>query len=315
VKGFVVITDSTVAMLYAKEVGNFNAPVIVVETGEKSKSLATAETIFSQMVQMGCDRHTTVIGFGGGMICDLAGFVASTFCRGVSLILVPTTLLAMVDAAIGGKTAVNLPCGKNLVGSFYFPERILLHVPFLNTLPDEQWENGIVEILKIGLVADGDLFYRFSEWSMQTLIERAIEAKRRIIAQDPYESGKRALLNFGHTIGHALETLSGYTLAHGRAVATGIVLEARLSHVLGHLSAAELCLIEARFPFSCFSFSVGEIIEQLARDKKSKQGVPHFVLLKGIGEPYVAGGCFCHPVATSLLMQEIFRAESVKLEK
>ncbi len=296
-----IITDTNVAELYGKKMGK---DLFIVPAGEQSKSLQTYQTLLSQLILAGYGRETTIIALGGGMITDLAGFVASTFCRGVPLILIPTTLLAMVDAAIGGKTALNLPEGKNLIGSYYVPEKILLHPPFLETLPAAEWENGIAEILKLGLISDPDLFYY--PQPLEKMILRAIEGKRRIVAQDPQEKGCRTLLNLGHTIGHALETLSNYTLSHGRAVSFGIVLEARLSSALGLLPHEELAAIEARFPPVSIPFNPERIIEQLKRDKKSQGGIPHFVLLERVGRPYLGGGRFCHPVPESLLTQVLY---------
>lgn len=299
---YAIITDTHVAALYGEKF-QATTPIFTVPPGEQSKTLASVETLTSQMIASGCDKKTSVVALGGGMITDLAGFVASAFCRGVDLILIPTTLLAMVDAAIGGKTAVNLPEGKNMIGTYYFPKQVILQLSFLNTLPSAEWENGAVEILKIGLLADPDLFHHFSSFSTGALIERAVEAKRRIVAQDPYETGKRALLNLGHTIGHALETLSCYTLSHGQAVAIGIVLEARLSCKMGILPKADLVSIEKAFPPVALHFSPEQIIHQLKSDKKSKGGIPHFVLLEKIGSPYLKEGRFCHPVPASLLIE------------
>jgi 3-dehydroquinate synthase len=298
---YVIITDTNVAALYGKLCPSI--PLFTVLPGEQSKTLVSAQALSSQMIRSGCDRNTTVIALGGGMITDLAGFVASTFCRGVPLILIPTTLLAMVDASIGGKTAVNLPEGKNLIGSYYFPKQVILHLPFLETLPSAEWENGAVEILKMGLIGDPDLFYNFSHFSTAALIDRAIEGKRRIVAQDSYETGCRSLLNLGHTIGHALETLSNYTLSHGRAVAMGIVLEARLSHAMGLLPQEDLDAIEKGFPSFQLQFSPEQIITALKADKKSKGGIPHFVLLEKIGRPHVMESRFCHPVPISMLRE------------
>ncbi len=294
---YAVITDSTIAALYGLK------QCFVVPVGESSKSIQQVEKLASELVQKGYGRDTVIVGLGGGMICDLAGFLSSIFCRGVPLILIPTTLLAMVDASIGGKTAVNVPEGKNLLGSTVFPESVILHLPFLETLPDAEWENGIIEILKVGLLFDPDLFFHFSDLSLSSVIERAIEAKRRIVAQDPYDKGCRALLNFGHTIGHALESLSNYTLSHGKAVAAGIVIESRLSHALGLLSQGDLDAIEHRFPPVELSDEPEKILEKLSSDKKAKAGVPHFVLLEEIGQAYVKDGCFSHPVDRTLIIK------------
>ena len=294
---YAVITDSNVAALYGKP------DFFVVPAGESSKSLETMQDLASRLFRSGYGRDTTIIGLGGGMICDLTGFLASIFCRGVPFILIPTTLLAMVDASIGGKTGVNLPEGKNLLGSTTFPEKVILKPAFLKTLPDIEWENGIIEILKAGLLDDPALFYHLQHLTVETLIERAIEVKRRIVARDPYEQGCRALLNFGHTIGHALEALSGYALSHGRSVAAGIVLESRLSHAMGLLPLDDLEIIESHFPKVEIDFEPAEILRQLRIDKKSRGGTPHFVLLENIGKPHVKEGKFCHPVSENLLLE------------
>lgn len=310
----VVITDSNVARIYGDSIIDsyaalgYDAHLMTVPPGEASKSIATFEYLCAQMADKGLGRDTTVVALGGGMITDLAGFVASSYCRGIPLICMPTTLLAMVDAAIGGKTAINLSYGKNLIGSYYFPERVILHFPFLETLPDHEWENGIVEILKMGLIADPELFNDFSTFAIPNLVFRAIEGKRRIVAQDPYETGCRSLLNLGHTMGHALEALSEYTLSHGRAVAMGIILEARLSYELGLLSSTDLHTIESRFPKAEFSISATQLMNQLKIDKKSRRGIPQFVLLEAVGKPHVKEGRFCHPVPENILTQVLYDA-------
>jgi 3-dehydroquinate synthase len=303
---YAVITDTHVAPLYGDKLLRALGPLsqlFVVAAGEASKSLDSFEHLISQLHAERYGRDTVVVALGGGVITDLAGFVASTFCRGVPLVCMPTTLLAMVDAAIGGKTAINTCGGKNLLGSYYFPQRVVLHFPFLDTLPDEEWENGATEILKMGLISDPELFYDFSNLSIQSLVLRAIERKRRIVALDPYEKGCRTLLNCGHTIGHAVETISNYKISHGRAVAIGIVIEARLAHAMGLLSAQDLQIIEGRFPFAECMVSKEALIQQLKADKKSQDGIPHFILLEKIGKPYIKNGCFCHPVPENLLHQ------------
>lgn len=315
---YIIITDSNVANLYGEKVVEayrvlgHDVDLIIVAAGEASKSIKSFESIASQMADRGLSRDTTVVALGGGMITDLAGFVASVYCRGVPLICLPTSLLAMVDAAVGGKTAINLShaknWAKNWIGSYYFPQKIILYFPFLETLPETEWENGIVEILKIGLIADPTLFYDASTLSIQTLVFRAIEAKRRIVAQDPYETGCRSLLNLGHTVGHALEALSEYTLSHGRAVAMGIVIEARLSYELGLLPANDWSLIEASFPKTELSISATQLMNQLKMDKKSRLGVPHFVLLEAIGRPHLKEGRFCHPVPEEVLTRILYDA-------
>ena len=292
---FAVITDSNIAALY-------NIRGLIVPAGEQSKSLQMVEYLASQL----SGRDTTIIAIGGGMIMDLAGFLAATYCRGVKLVLVPTSLLAMVDASIGGKTAVNLAAGKNLLGTTTFPDKVIIHLPFLSTLPDTEWENGIVEILKAGLIADPFLFFHYAHLSQEEVIDRAIEVKRRLVAQDPYDSGSRSLLNLGHTIGHALETYSNYQLAHGKAVAQGIILESRISHALGILSPEDLEIIEAHFPSAKIPYDTDAIFALLAKDKKTRDGKAHFVLLKKIGEPYIHEGRYCHPVPENIIREILY---------
>ena len=282
---YAIITDANVAALY-------NIEGLIVPAGESSKSIEMVQYLASQLAEQGYGRNTTIIGIGGGMVTDLAGFVASTFCRGVPLILIPTTLLAMVDAAIGGKAAVNIPDRKNLLGSFILPEKVILHLPFLETLPDVEWENGVIEILKIGLLVDPYLFYHFSHIPLHELVHRAIEAKRRIVARDLHDKGARGLLNLGHTVGHALEALSGYTLPHGKAVGYGIVIEARISHAMGILSRDDLEIIEAHFP------PVDIHLDGLLQ----KLGQP-FVLLKKIGEPFVENEQYKHTVPYAIIKE------------
>lgn len=299
---YAVITDSTVAALYG------NRSCFVVPAGEASKNLQMIEHLSSELIRKGYGRDTTIVALGGGMITDLAGFLASTFCRGVPLILIPTTLLAMVDAAIGGKTGVNLPEGKNLIGTTTFPQKVILHLPFLDTLPAAEWENGIVEILKVGLLADPFLFFHLSRLPLPTIVERAIEVKRRIVAQDPFDQGRRALLNLGHTIGHALEAATQYTLSHGHAVAAGIVLEARLSHRMGILSHQDLQTIENHFPPASLPLNPEQILEKLSADKKCRGGIPHFVLLEAIGSPYMKEGRVTHPVPQNYIREVLHEA-------
>ncbi len=299
---YAFITDSNVAALYGKP------DFFVVPAGEETKNIHTVEYLASELSQKGYGRDTTIVGLGGGMIMDLAGFLSSIFCRGVPLILIPTTLLAMVDAAIGGKTAVNIADGKNILGAMKFPEKVIMNLSFLETLPNQEWENGLIEILKIGLLFDPFLFHELPSLPLSRIVQRAVEAKRRVVAQDPYEKGSRALLNLGHTIGHALEALSNYKEAHGKAVSKGIVIEARLSHAMGLLSSSDLKRIECRFPPVELLFSPEQIIEKLRADKKTRKGIPHFVLLEKIGVPHLKAGLFCHPVKKHLLTQVLDEA-------
>ena len=297
-----IITDHTVAALYGKRISAyFQAPLFSFPSGEMCKTRATKEALEDQLLLAGYLRDTTIIGLGGGVVTDMAGFIAATFCRGVPLILIPTTLLAMVDAAIGGKNGVNTAHGKNMIGTIYHPEKVIIDPRFLKTLPEKELFNGRVEMIKHGLIADPGLIKTFD-------LHRAIEVKRRIVAQDDHETGIRSLLNLGHTLGHALEKLSDYTLSHGEAVAQGIVLESRISHALGILDSDSLALIEELFPLPALVFTPEKIAEALKSDKKRRGGLPHFVLLKKIGEPYLCGSEYCHPVPESILMKVLHDA-------
>ena len=304
---YALITDDHVEKLYGRALTDhldslgFDIELFSFPAGEASKTRATKEKLEDALLSEGFGRDTTLIALGGGVVTDLVGFLASTYCRGVELILIPTTLLAMVDAAIGGKTGVNTDRGKNMIGSLYLPQKLWICPEFLKTLPEKEWLNGGVEMLKAGLIADADFFDHFSEIPLEEAIRRAIEIKRRILAQDLHEKGVRRTLNLGHTIGHALETLSHYQISHGEAVAAGIVLEAELSYEMGILNKEALTLIQKRFPPISLSYDFEELFEVLQRDKKAENGCPRFALLQDIGVPFAADGTYCTEVPKPLL--------------
>lgn len=292
---YAIITDHKVADLYGRR---FNLPLFSFPPGEAYKTRATKEALEDDLIKAGFSRETTLIGLGGGVVTDVAGFLASTFCRGVPLILIPTTLMGMVDAAIGGKNAVNTPHGKNMIGTIYSPQQVIIEPKFLKTLPEKEIWCGKVEILKAGLIASPELL---EIERLEDAIFPAIEAKRRIISRDLTENGLRRLLNFGHTIGHALETVSNYELSHGEAVAIGIVIESRLSYEMGLLDLDSLEKIEKLFPPVSLPFEPDLIIHALSRDKKSLDGLPRFVLLEAIGKASACGGHYCAPVSELIL--------------
>ena len=304
---YALITDTHVEKLYGQALCSFLASegndiqLFSFPAGESSKTRATKEKLEDALLLEGFGRDTTIVALGGGVVTDLGGFLASTFCRGVKLILIPTTLLGMVDAAIGGKTGVNTELGKNLIGSFYPPHELYIFPEFLKTLPENEWFNGAVEMLKAGLIADADFFHVFSKIPIAQAIERAIEIKRRIVAKDPYETGLRQLLNVGHTIGHALETLSNYQISHGKAVAAGIVLEAEISFEMGILKKEAFDQIKERFPPVTFSFDLEAIWDVIQRDKKAVDGSPRLALLKDIGVPYVSEGAYSVEVPCQII--------------
>jgi 3-dehydroquinate synthase len=311
---YALVTDHIVEELYGKfllqhlNLQGYDIQLFSFPAGESSKSRATKQQLEDALLSQGYGRDTTLLALGGGVVTDLVGFLASTFCRGVDLILIPTTLLAMVDAAIGGKTGVNTELGKNMIGTFYFPRSLIIRPGFLKTLPEEEWFNGKVEMLKAGLIADEEFFQEFEKIPLDEAIARAIEIKRRIIALDPHEKGLRRILNCGHTIGHALETLSQYTISHGRAVAAGIILESRMAYEMGLFEKKSLEQIEERFPPVSLPFSPEDILEALRTDKKASNGYPRFVLLQEIGMPLACGGEYCTEVPLEILTKVLHDA-------
>jgi 3-dehydroquinate synthase len=278
----------------------FGVEVCLVPEGERSKSLLAASRLFTQLTRGSADRHSVVCALGGGVVGDLAGFVAATYMRGIPLVQLPTSLLAMVDSSIGGKTAVNHKLGKNLIGAFYPPLAVFTDTTLLQSLPEREYLCGLSEIVKAGAIGDVELF-RFieshveairqrQEAALTTLLERAIAVKVRVVQEDPTERGVRAILNFGHTLGHALEAATLYAqYTHGEAVAIGMALVAILSERLGYCTAAvrsRLCaLIEALgLPTIYTGLTPQHLLEVMTHDKKSLNGVVRFVLLKDIGE-------------------------------
>lgn len=304
---YALITDTTVEGLYGKTFCQQfpDIQLFSFSPGEASKTRETKEKLENDLLSAGFTKDTTIIALGGGVVTDLVGFLASTFCRGVDLILIPTTLMGMVDAAIGGKNGVNTEHGKNMIGTIYPAKSVIIEPTFLQTLPEKERWCGIVEMLKAGLIADREYFEEFSSFSIQAAIDRAIEIKRRIISQDLTEKGLRRLLNFGHTIGHALETLSHYEMPHGEAVAAGIVIESHLSCELGFLKADQLDRILRRFPKPTITFEPEEILKTLRLDKKSSQGKARFVLLEAIGCPVAFDGAYCTEIDDAAVLSAL----------
>jgi 3-dehydroquinate synthase len=271
----------------------------MVRAGERSKSLLMASRLYTQLAKRGADRQSLICALGGGVIGDLSGFVAATYMRGIPFVQIPTTLLAMVDRSIGGKTGVNHALGKNLIGAFYPPRAVFTDTAVLQSLPEREYLCGLSEIVKAGAIADSALFTFIEEHVdavqqrqmpvLNTLIERAIAVKVRVVQEDPTERGVRAILNFGHTIGHALEAVTAYTqYTHGEAVAIGMALVAQLSERLGHCSVAVrnrlTALIEAvGLPTTYTGVSTADLLEAMTHDKKTLNGVVRFVLLTDIG--------------------------------
>lgn len=289
----VLIADIALKKLYAEKLAqHLNALLIYIPSGEKAKTREIKQQIEDQLFKAGCGRDTVILAMGGGATTDVVGFVAATYLRGVPLILIPTTLLAMVDAAIGGKTGINTEFGKNMLGSIYFPKTIVFDYEFLDSLPEVERMNGMSEILKMGLIANPELLKGVD-------IERAAKTKMAIVEQDPYEKGLRRILNFGHTVAHALERLSNYTIPHGQAVAIGCVVESYLSLSLGYLSRKDFDQIETFFPIYRLpaSYKRKAFLQAMTADKKNKGGQVRFVLIDQIGRAMPFDGEYCRPVS------------------
>lgn len=318
-----IITNENLVDLYGRKLesrlrqAGLDVSLFSFPDGEEFKTRETKAELENQLFERGYSRDTCVIALGGGVVTDLAGFVAATLCRGVPLVMVPTSLLGMVDASIGGKTGVDVPYGKNLVGCTYQPKRIFIDPSVLNTLPIDEIRNGVVEMIKHGLVADAS-YFDFMEKSAANILERdqtALEEgifgscniKMNIIKKDEREHGMRRLLNLGHTIGHAIETLTHYAISHGRAVAIGILVEGFMAVQLGHLNKDDFERIKSIFvkygvdTLLRKPLDVEEMLNAMRLDKKSLKQTPRFVLLNGIGSPIPFGGAYCTQVAEPVL--------------
>jgi 3-dehydroquinate synthase len=320
-----VISDETVATLHAekfvdklKTVG-YRAHLFTFPPGERSKTSRTALELQEQLLEWGVDRDSFVIGMGGGVVTDIAGYVAATLLRGINHIVIPTTLLAMVDASVGGKVGVNTKHGKNLIGAFWQPLAVLIDTKVLQTLPLHVFKEGICEMLKHGVIADADYFHLLANEASRILeqetalvieaIAKSCEIKATIVEEDECErSGKRRLLNFGHTVGHALEKISNYTITHGDAVAAGMITEAKLAAACGLLKPnVPTQLLEGLNaygiqPCSPISIATSEVlIEAMRGDKKSKNDTPRFVMITDIGTSDACNGNYCRDVDEELL--------------
>ena len=297
-----IISDSNVAPLYASKVSeslannNIKSELIVVDAGESSKSLESVEKICRKMIKTGHDRHVFVIALGGGVIGDLAGLVASVFYRGVPFIQIPTTIVSQVDSAVGGKTGVNTPEGKNLIGSFYHPKIVITDTLTLSSLPEREFNEGFAEVIKHAAIRDKSMFEDIMSVegyeNLDELILRNVEIKARIVEQDEKElSGLRAHLNYGHTIGHAIETAGGYgKFLHGEAISLGLIAANKISSQKSNLSDLENeIIIKALKKFNLptqldNSVSTQSLIDIMKSDKKFKNGKIRFVILNKLGE-------------------------------
>jgi len=275
-----------------------DAELLQIDSGEDNKSIEIAAQLWESLTEYGADRHSLLINLGGGIISDLGGFVASTFNRGMDFVNIPTTLLAMVDASIGGKTGINQGHFKNQIGLFSTPKQIIIDERYLETLPQEQILSAYAEMIKHGLIADADYYEKLSSVKLmkpkylKAFIERSIQIKKEIVEQDPTEKGLRKMLNFGHSVGHAIESFFMNTdahLLHGEAVAIGMLAEAYLSHEILKMPVHELKIIEQNtgFHFNHIRLEdsqLNDIAELVFHDKKKEGNSLNFSLLKQIGK-------------------------------
>jgi 3-dehydroquinate synthase len=304
-----IVTNAIVAPLHLPKVkaGLHGARIteIIVPDGEQAKSWQALNRVFDALLQARCGRDTLIVALGGGVVGDLAGFAAAVYQRGIDFVQVPTTLLAQVDSSVGGKTAINHALGKNMIGAFHQPLAVIADVAVLDTLPDRELRAGLAEVIKHGLALDLP-FVDWLEGNMEKLIardraalvyavRRSCELKAGIVAADERESGVRALLNFGHTFGHAIEAGAGYgAWLHGEAVAAGMVMAAELSALIGHLKKNEVSRIRelirrGGLPTKGPAIAPQRLIELMALDKKAAKGKTRFVLLESIGHAALHG--------------------------
>lgn len=296
-----VVVDASIKDLFGAPLAQkLNAKLFTVPSGEEAKTLASCNKLIDQLFEEGFGKTSLLIAIGGGATTDAVGFVASIYMRGISLLLIPTTLLGMVDAAIGGKTALDTSFGKNLLGTTYHPKAVLIDLDILKTLPPKEVQNGMAEVIKMGLIFDPAILGATKEKQ----IELAIHAKIATIEKDPTEKGLRRILNFGHTIGHALEKISDYRLRHGEAVAIGSLAAAHLSMQLGFLPEQEFKKIEKLYPpFSLPSnYTRDKLFETMRHDKKAIDGAIRFVLIDRIGHALEFDGAYCRAVTKEELL-------------
>lgn len=311
-----VVTEERIWAVHGRLLAGAGDDVLFLPGGEENKRLAPLEALAERMVDAGADRTSLVIAFGGGIVNDMAGFLAAIFLRGIPVIQIPTTLLAQVDASVGGKTGVNLTRGKNLIGSFHQPLAVLIDPTVLATLSEREFRAGLYEVIKCGIIASAPLFELLRTKSdavlardpavVDHLIAECVRIKAEVVSADERESGVRRILNFGHTIGHAIEAETGYArFLHGEAVALGMRGAVHLANVCGKLSGSEadriLRVISQYGPVpETEGILIENVFHRLTSDKKTKQGHVHFVLPVQIGETEVVSGLPDRAVMTAI---------------
>jgi 3-dehydroquinate synthase len=289
-----IVTNTMIAPLHGEKLVQAlgeNAVLITIPEGEAAKTLDTVRTLYDKFIDAELDRKSIVVALGGGVVGDMVGFAAASYLRGVPFVQVPTSLLAMVDASVGGKVGVDLPQGKNLIGAFKQPEMVIVDPDVLGTLPEVEFRCGLAEVIKAGLIRDTTLLDpAIYNGDPTHFIERAIAFKVAVVQEDPYEDNIRAYLNLGHTFGHAIERVSNYAWRHGEAVAVGLLAAARLSQVHGLCDAklpfrVEQLLKSVNLPTRYKGYASMDIRAAMNTDKKRVGGKVRFVLLRGAGEP------------------------------
>lgn len=304
-----IVTNTTVAPLYlaqlsdALQAAGVQVIPIILPDGEAYKNSDTLNSIYDALLQNRCERSTTLIALGGGVIGDLTGYAAATFLRGVPFIQIPTTLLSQVDSSVGGKTGINHPLGKNMIGAFYQPQLVLADIDTLQTLPPREFSAGVAEVIKYGLIRDAHFFdwlehqmpqlMQLDEAVLSEAIYRSCQNKADVVAKDEHEQGERALLNLGHTFGHAIENAMGYGVwLHGEAVAAGTMMAADLSQRMDWLSADDVAriknsLLAANLPLTPPKLGTAKYLDLMGLDKKVENGKIRLVLQQGIGRAVI----------------------------
>lgn len=269
----------------------------IVPAGESSKNLTTYGNLLDFLAEKGISRDDCIIAFGGGVVGDLAGFAAATYLRGIPYMQIPTTLLAMVDSSVGGKTAIDLPSGKNLAGAFYQPIAVLCDPDLLSSLPEDVFQDGCAEVIKYGILYDEELFFHLEQYgryfNLETVIARCVELKRNAVEQDEFDKGSRMLLNLGHTIGHAIELCSQYTISHGKAVAIGIAIVSRASQCG---DSRRICALLEQFELPISSVYSAEQLACAAMADKKRSGSSINLII-----PYAIGDCQIVPTSVNEL--------------
>lgn len=326
----VLISDQNVMRLHGDRIlsllQEFDLHTITITPGEKSKNRDRKRQIEDEMMEHQLGRDTLILAYGGGVVGDLSGFVAATYNRGIPWIQIPTTLLAMVDASVGGKTGVNTHWGKNLIGAIWQPQAVFIDAQFITELPRIELLNGMAEVIKTALILDRD-FFRFLKQQRQAILDKeetiileiirnCVKAKRSVVQNDEREGGFRQILNFGHTVGHSLEQASGFGTKHGYCVATGIHAECQMAQALGILSsddAAQITELLQAFDYALTipkKYDIHDLLARMRSDKKALQQIPRFVLLESIGRVKKRGNQYSFPVPETIVRSVLERMQN-----